>query len=423
MKIQPLIEKIKLLESNLGDRNTYTDLKYFDLKGEDILQVQKAGKRMAKHLGLQDLIFIVSYVNQYSDTGGQINLNNSKNVFIEINSDLKAYGEIVLAILAHEICHKFLHLNNIRLFPDYENEILTDAATVYTGLGKFSLNGCKVETVTNTKYDTIRESYKTGYLTKDQFSFIYYLICSMHKVSKYEMEQGLEDEVISSLNRISKKFKEFSNDILFREDYPPEGIISVINNISNESQIDYAKFKRNIKIIEERIIKLANKKYNDFHFYLKSKRDFINSKANKNNNKERLNYLNNLLIYKEFKTLSSDIFSMNNEVFLINNELNEIITRFITNDLTSDLEDLSNLLMFECPICQNKMKINKIGLARIKCSKCNYNFIVDTSGEIETKYERESETETKSERIKKSPFKRVWEFLKYIFYDQFFDPY
>lgn len=149
----PLIEKIHLLESRLGENLIHPLLEPFEFKSYNIIEVQEAGKLIAKHIGLSDLTFIISYSQQKSTVAGHINLNNSKDVFIEIDNKFENNYQIVLAILAHEICHKYLHINKIKLFPDYENEILTDITTVYTGLGKISLNGCITKSVSSDYYN------------------------------------------------------------------------------------------------------------------------------------------------------------------------------------------------------------------------------------------------------------------------------
>lgn len=57
----PLIEKIHLLESRLGHNWKHSNLDPFPFDSRDVLQVQKAGKRIQQHIGLPPLTFIVSY--------------------------------------------------------------------------------------------------------------------------------------------------------------------------------------------------------------------------------------------------------------------------------------------------------------------------------------------------------------------------
>lgn len=117
------------------------------------------------------MTFIISFATQGKNTAGHIQLDNSNDVFIEIDSELKHDHEVVLSVLAHEICHKYLYKHNLKLFPEFENEILTDTATIFTGLGKLTLNGCeKTHVFSNDNADgsktETQQTQKLGYLDK-----------------------------------------------------------------------------------------------------------------------------------------------------------------------------------------------------------------------------------------------------------------
>lgn len=62
---------------------------------------------------------------------------------ITINNKYKKDAVACAAILAHEICHLILMSRDIRENDDYENERLTDFASVFFGLGILILNGKK----------------------------------------------------------------------------------------------------------------------------------------------------------------------------------------------------------------------------------------------------------------------------------------
>ena len=83
----PLIEKIYLLESKLGDRWIHPILEPFKFDSFDPIKVQEAGKIIAQHLGLPPVTFIISYTQQDSKVGGKINLDHNKEVFIEIDGN------------------------------------------------------------------------------------------------------------------------------------------------------------------------------------------------------------------------------------------------------------------------------------------------------------------------------------------------
>jgi len=61
----------------------------------------------------------------------------------------------VLAILAHEYTHHYLHEHNVRKNDRDENEILTEVATAYLGLGQFLVDGYKPIVWTSNYYNYV----------------------------------------------------------------------------------------------------------------------------------------------------------------------------------------------------------------------------------------------------------------------------
>lgn len=52
MNIHPLIEKIHILESKLGEKWIHPILEPFKFDTTDIYEVQKAGQKIFKHIGV-----------------------------------------------------------------------------------------------------------------------------------------------------------------------------------------------------------------------------------------------------------------------------------------------------------------------------------------------------------------------------------
>ena len=182
------ITKLAYLEERVGTKVSYRLMEPLSIEAHDPISVQAAAKTIANYISLSGYTFIVSYAKQKSKVGGHIELSTSNtDVFIEISDEAKKYDEAVCATLCHELSHKWLQINNIRLPNDYENEILTDIATIFLGLGKMMLNG-----ITNSKQraefnggqmQTITEHYKTGYLGLNQMAYIYTLVSEMRNIT------------------------------------------------------------------------------------------------------------------------------------------------------------------------------------------------------------------------------------------------
>ena len=383
MSTLPLIEKIHFLESKLGERWIHPILEPFKFDSSDVIRVQEAGKKIAQHLGLPQLTFIITYAQQESNVGGHINLDYSQDVFVEIDSKFKNDNEFVLAILAHEICHKYLHLNNLKLFPDIENEMLTDAATIYTGLGKLSLNGCeKTSYSTSTSGNTTTTTtttQKVGYMNRLQFAFVYRLVCEMRRISQGEMMTGLSEEaadVVSSVGLISSFY---FNERYFSNKLTLQTISDSFKNDIGESQKNIAKFNRHIREIQEIILPTAIHLAKEFHSYTKSKIDPLIQLATKPVNREPHAYIKNLLALEEFEFYKPQITEKERALRTFGTTLQLLITHlngFYSKQLVG--KNMDFLFQFECPLCANMMRIQEKKLARVKCQKCNHSFIVDT---------------------------------------------
>ena len=104
--------------------------------------LQEAASEIALHLRLPvvptvDFDWAIKMEPQHA---GQVRLDHPKApIRIPFRYAGRAYA--LGAILAHELCHVFMNVRRIRASSMAENEPLTDLMTVFSGLGKLSLNG------------------------------------------------------------------------------------------------------------------------------------------------------------------------------------------------------------------------------------------------------------------------------------------
>lgn len=391
MNTLPFIEKLHFLESKLGNKYNHSILEPFIFDGSNAIEVQAAGKRIAQHLGLPLFTFIITYAQQSENTAGYINLDDKNEVFIEIDYKYKHDCQIVLSILAHEICHKYLQINDLKLFPVYENEILTDTATIFTGLGKLSLNGCeKISTSKSTSKDkeitttiTTTTTNKVGYMNREQFAFVYRIFCTMKRINEGEMKKGLTPEASAVLRKVSKENSHFLNEHYFDTNFVVKAISDSLKHETGEAQKKFARFNRNIKTIQEVILPSAKNICEDFHSYSKSKIEDLQSAVDKSYSQESQNYMKNLLILAELDLYKVKISEKEQEMRKFGNSFSELIDFLRVNYPKRFLDlNLDFLFEFNCPSCKYKMRIGEKKLAKVKCSKCNYSFIVDTGAEF-----------------------------------------
>jgi len=256
--IDDYLDKIFLLEKSIGAKTTYKILEPFPVDTEDSLSIQKAAKTIADFVGLNNLVFIVAKTKQKSNVGGYIELNNNENeVFIEISDNISKSQNAVLAVLAHEITHKYMQINAISCgtgpLLEYENEILTDITSIFLGFGKLMLNGYEIvkESVNIVNYT--RETIKIGYLNKKQIAFVYRLICAMRKIPKNDMLSGLSSEAISEISDCYCYEEDYFNQEFHNNKFQNELVESLINYIQT-LQDELNQINRHLEIIKTEYI-------------------------------------------------------------------------------------------------------------------------------------------------------------------------
>lgn len=161
-------------------------------------------REIADFLGMSNHIFNISRVAKERNIGGTIEQDGSFS-FIEINDEEHTEQDI-RAILSHEIMHRFLSLKGIRYQDTAENEMLTDIATIYTGLGKLVLNGVYVEIkhteVRADKTITHTTTRRIGYLDYESFCFVYLLVNQMRGIKDTAMFGNLKPDAVSTIKKL-----------------------------------------------------------------------------------------------------------------------------------------------------------------------------------------------------------------------------
>lgn len=224
-----LLAKMALLEARLGPW-TAGDFVPSKFNFRDPIHVQRIAKEMASSVGMGDLSFIVTYARQADKVGGHIELNAANNaVFVEIDTEYELQ-ESVLAILAHELAHKYLHRRGISLPVTQDNEELTDLATIFMGFGSLSLNGCHTTQTTqrtegNTVHKTTKE-WKVGYLGRTKLAIAFYLHGLSARQIPGELTRHLHPDAAAEVDRIAGEYawlRAFDRDA-FIEQVPPEAL-------------------------------------------------------------------------------------------------------------------------------------------------------------------------------------------------------
>ena len=359
-----ILSELALIEKHLKFKSMQF-YKPHSLSG-DIVYLQKTASNMMKFVGLNDYIPLITFVTTEESEGGNIELDYSKNVYIQISNKYRNSSDQILAIMAHEICHKVLFLSGL-YYPTIKlkNEILTDLATMYVGFGKLSLNGCYHSSVStkivqeNGEKKQITTTYHNniGYITPDTFAIAYNLVCSRFNISS--------DEKYSDLNSYANGFLRGIGNI--------NGSIVSFKDIKEELkrfQSSESETLNNIIVIEQ-IIKQLRQKLNLRHSVLY--KDLVSPFINKDENLTDLQFAAQEAIAKH--RLDKDDFISTNKHL---KEIKNLLYEKLKGDI--DINKLYKILRaIECPKCGyiNSSFLKENRTAFVKCPKCNHIFLWD----------------------------------------------
>ncbi|MHA1831597.1 MAG: hypothetical protein ACTSWR_08725 [Candidatus Helarchaeota archaeon] len=390
ISIEECIRKVTFLEKSLGTKIQYQILDSFPLYSKDIIGIQNAGKIIANFIGLSDYIFVISINKLEKNTGGHIKLEyGKKQVFIEISEEILKFEDAILAILAHEITHEYLYINNISFSNKYENEILTDIAAIFFGFGKLMLNGSENEDIWKNYYfggsTTITDKLGIGYLDHSKIAFVYLLVCSMRNISEKKYMSNLSNKSIQLLEESKRDYWYiFSNHF----NQPDKANISLSNfhSIMHETQLILCDINKKLVYLQksnehtekyflDKIYKQISKNLLEYNELLRKDEydpclKFLNiSKFNQDVAKFKSEMKNNIVLIKKYQEIFSKLSNYSKKY-------SDVIPE-PSNDMFS---------IMNCPNCKIKLRVpkDKNNLS-IKCPNCEYRFIVNTLSSIEKK--------------------------------------
>ena len=379
--IYDFIEKITLLEKKVGNKTTHKILDPFPVNTQDIIDVQKAARIIADFVGLKFTTIVVVYAKQKENSSGSIRLDkNHEEVFIEISENAKNFPSSLLAIIAHEISHKYLQINELSFSNNYENEIFTDLTTVYLGLGKLSLNGCynfkKKEENKIGGVEITTTTFETGYLKRIQFVFIYKFICSIRKIDKGFYEYVLNQDVITELKEIEKDYNMFFDYNLHFENNKNK-ILTLLEKKINKSKKNLSNIQKTVNYLKNGIVKQLEVYVENSHKKILNYENELSTLTSGNTNPS-LKYINNLKLLLKYRIINREIYTtdINENIVIADLDLLWNVSKSFQNPLLKPSFELVQYI--NCPNCKMKLKIKSSKLEKISCPHCNYKFLFNT---------------------------------------------
>lgn len=345
----------------------------FEFDSKDPIAVQVAGRKLAVHLGMPECTFVITYAKQRINTAGHIHIEDSHEVFVEIDPSHRDYHQIVLYILAHELCHKLLFRKGIRLQPEIDNEIFTDIAVVYFGMGKLALNGCEYQI--NSPRRVGGELKRLGYINRYHFAFVYALVCTSHKLKPNDYYRNLTSEAIQTIRQVKDTESVNFHDVLFQP-------ASMQTQWDKHMEQELKQYQTMLASTDRWCrIQLTSRTEGHHHLRINQLREKTGPIFQSNSKHPSLLYLENLYAFHLMRNFQD---SLAVDRKSLKKEISRLETAFEKSTVAqSRLKiDPGLLRKFQCPICTSFMSIREHKLARVICPDCSYAFIVDTRIEI-----------------------------------------
>lgn len=331
--------------------------------------VNDEAKRMLEFVGLRNYQTDIRFEVLDSNVGGNISLNNTMEpiVHICISSTYRNNWNATLAVLAHEICHKFLMVNGLYCSLDVNvNETYVDLATMYVGFGELMLNGCY------TQVGSV--SYQLGYLTMDTYKVAYRIVCNVLGNMSIDRLTGIDAIADSAINlwKVNDNKRE-----LLKECF-----------VDKSRQL--SELYRNLGVMEQLVNQCKEglaSNYNTLdRMFFSDLREVDGGYADK---------------MAAFATFYKATFSHDDDSLF--EELNEVINEALYKMYILYQQHGCAELKQEsvtCPSCGHvgKSVLSKPGI--VKCPKCHRTFYWDASQWNCTQYQRMVETKQKEERIR-----------------------
>jgi hypothetical protein len=175
---------------------TWKDIGY---KEDPIIYAQRISKDFLSHYGVIVTRAIVAFRSDL-EVPGVVELSNQNDLFVEVDSIYQGERDAILAILAHEMTHIFLHKVGLNSKNEQQNEILTDVTAMFLGFGLLLLNSNGIIVW------KVGKQMHFGYLSLDEQGYLLAKRCAYFGLNfKGHLRKGLPKE---SFNNGKNRLKE-----------------------------------------------------------------------------------------------------------------------------------------------------------------------------------------------------------------------
>uniref|UniRef100_A0AAU2JLP5 Peptidase MA-like domain-containing protein n=1 Tax=Streptomyces sp. NBC_00049 TaxID=2903617 RepID=A0AAU2JLP5_9ACTN len=125
------------------------------------LGAQRVASAMVRALRLPDARMVIAF--RPMEQAATVELAAGPEYFVEVSDRFRTHRRDLAAALSHEVTHVLLHRLGLGFPGTAENEILTDTAAAYLGVGWLLLDAYREDALTHQKF---------GYLTPEEYGYV-----------------------------------------------------------------------------------------------------------------------------------------------------------------------------------------------------------------------------------------------------------
>ena len=309
-----------------------------------------AARKMMDFVNLEKYVPQCTFCKTKENVGGFTFQRSDNIVPISVSELYKGNNAAVLAILAHEICHKVIYINGIRFDGafDFMNEIFTDICTIYVGFGILILNGYRTSKGTSTCY--------LGYL----------------KFNVYQDTYDIVKQILSGNENAKKAGTDIFLEQSFDMWHSDTDKHRLLMNSFADIQDEYSKLIRDITLLEQMTRQVTESyastldKADDYYF---RRGDFFDSDTHE--------------LTKPIGAFSAIYENITSKVEQENlQNFDDIITQAMLSlvDRCNDIQiDRLKYNTFRCPFCSKEATNEKFDTRKliVKCPSCKKHFHVN----------------------------------------------
>jgi len=391
--VQSCLTKLQLLESRVGAGVVYETLEpaAFPPPGQSYGAVDErflgdATRTIARFIGVAYFNFEVTIRPQKENVGGHIDFHryedSNRRAFIEVSHEVAEVRNSTLATLAHEVTHAYLHVYKISCgTAPYDDEVLTDVAAVFLGLGKLMLNGIEYQRSWNSGDRTTTRTLRCGYLSREQFVFLYWFVCAMRRIPESVYQNGLQPEIITEIIECDSQWRQRLIEIGSHEKASTLDV--TFKDQVHQLGAALSVLERCLILLQQTCINTTERLLDETHRWIKTSADSVHSRMNSGEEYDpAMKVLKNAVLRLELHKLMVDV----KQRFVVTSRAQEgfekIASCLIGSESPYQDPDPVVFRVQHCRICNTPLKLREDGGPhQVRCPnpKCKYVFVASSA--------------------------------------------